>query len=254
MLLCSVVGGMMFVGTGDARDPLQWVAGLLEGMTTAGGSTGGTTGGPEGTAASESSGATGAAAITGDAESSASAHGTTGGAETTTVAGGDAKGQDGGVESASTGGDTGEATEATGSGDGGESTTGPAPEADTAGSTTEVTPPTPKPKPKPRGPIDMALVIESDGRYTPKELGPKTHYRGARRHCANLRAKGYANLTKWRVPTTGSVLRFFEKIDPVVVWTSTRGDGGREVVHMLNGLIEVVDDASKARAVCVSRK
>ncbi|MGB1699945.1 MAG: serine/threonine-protein kinase [Nannocystaceae bacterium] len=157
MLLCSVVGGMMFVGTGDARDPLQWVAGLLEGMTTAGGSTGGTTGGPEGTAASESSGATGAAAITGDAESSASAHGTTGGAETTTVAGGDAKGQDGGVESASTGGDTGEATEATGSGDGGESTTGPAPEADTAGSTTEVTPPTPKPSTPRRTPTPRPL-------------------------------------------------------------------------------------------------
>lgn len=110
----------------------------------------------------------------------------------------------------------------------------------------------PRPQ-RPRLPVDMTLVIESEGRFVQKVLGPKTDYRGARSYCAKLRRKSYANLTKWRVPTTGSILRFFKKIDPVVVWTSTRSEGGREVVRMLNGFIEVVDDSSQARAVCTSR-
>jgi tRNA A-37 threonylcarbamoyl transferase component Bud32 len=132
-----------------------------------------------------------------------------------------------------------------------------APEAMSTGTTaapSEAPPVVRQPRtPKPRQPVDMTLVIESEGRFVQKALGPKTDYRGARSYCAKLRRKSYANLTKWRVPTTGSILRFFKKIDPVVVWTSTRSDGGREVVRMLNGFIEVVDDSSQARAVCTSR-
>ena len=124
-----------------------------------------------------------------------------------------------------------------------------------ASETTGTAPVVKKPRlPKPRAPVDMSLVIGADGRFVPKVLGPKTDYRGARRYCASLRRDAYANLRKWRVPSTGSILRFFKKIDPVVVWTATEGDGGREVVRMLNGFIEVVEDTSKARAVCTSRK
>ncbi len=175
-------------------------------------------GGTGGTTGEAPSGTTGAPAVTGD---------TTGAGE----------------RGASDSGTTGAADD-----DAGSTTLGEA--SDTTGAPPVVERPRP---PKPRLPVDMTLVIEAQGRFAPKELGPKTDYRGARRYCAKLRRTAYANLTKWRVPTTGWVLRFFKKIDPVVVWTSTRSDGGREVVRMLNGLIEVVEDTSKARVVCTSR-
>ena len=103
----------------------------------------------------------------------------------------------------------------------------------------------------------MSLVVEAAGRYAPLKLGPMTTFGGARRYCRSLRSEAYANLTKWAVPTTGRLLRFYRKLPPVNMWTASQaedGSGGRQIVHMVDGTIEVGDGAAKARAVCVSRR
>ena len=103
----------------------------------------------------------------------------------------------------------------------------------------------------------MSLVVEASGRYAHTELGPMTSFGGARRHCRELRRQRYANLDRWTVPTTGWLLRFYRKLPPVNMWTSTKAEddsGGREIVHMVDGTIENGGADAKARVVCVSRK
>jgi len=131
-------------------------------------------------------------------------------------------------------------------------TAGPPP-GDTAGDDK----PDPKlPPPKP----DLKLVVQEGSLFTPKVASEATKsLEEAVAHCSSLKRKSFGKLERWRLATSGEVLKFKgnKDVNKLTYWTSDKEMGGKaKRVNMLRGSVIEADpnNSANTRPFCVTKR
>ena len=136
------------------------------------------------------------------------------------------------------------------------------PPGDSAGTVTPpVEPDDDKPDPKlPAPKPDLKLVVQSGSLYTPKEAAPNTKSLSeASAYCSGLKKKKFGKLERWKLATSGEVLKFRDSkdINKLTYWTSDKEVGGKaKRVNMLRGNVMETDpnDSANTRPFCVTKR